>query len=70
MNAEQFVSIQEAARFLGVPKSYVYEKVRLGRLPSYKLGGLRRFRLSELAAWMEARREGADRPVQKQSVTA
>jgi excisionase family DNA binding protein len=48
---EPFVGIAEAAEFLNVKTSWVYEQVRLGRMPSYKVGAFRRFRLSELDAW-------------------
>ncbi len=47
---EPFVDIEAAAKFLGVKVSYLYEECRLGRIPSYKLGKFRRFRLSELEA--------------------
>ncbi len=53
---EPFVGIQEAAAFLNLKVSYVYEQVRLNRLPSYKIGNFRRFRISELDAWARARR--------------
>ncbi len=52
---EPFVNIAEAAEFLGVKVSWVYEQVRLNKLPSYKVGAFRRFRLSELDAWARAR---------------
>jgi excisionase family DNA binding protein len=55
---EPFVTVEAAARFLAVTRAWLYESVRLGRVPSYKVGHFRRFRLSELAAWMEAQREG------------
>ena len=57
---EPFVNIAEAAEFLSVKVSWVYEQVRLNKLPSYKVGAFRRFRLSELDAWARARQsEGA-----------
>ncbi len=55
---EPFVDIEAAAKFLGVKVSYLYEECRLGRIPSYKLGKFRRFRLSELEAWATARQAG------------
>lgn len=55
---EPFVDVQIAARFLGVKPSWLYDQIRAKTsLPSYKLGALRRFRLSELARWVEARRD-------------
>ena len=48
---ERFVAIQEAAEFLGVRVSWIYERVRLNRMPSHKVGHFRRFKLSELDDW-------------------
>ncbi len=58
MNGEPFVDLKAASAFLGVKPSWTYEQVRLGRLPSYKVGKFRRFRISELDAWMRSRRDG------------
>ena len=52
---EPFVKIEEAAKFLGVKVSWIYEQVRLDRMPSHKVGHFRRFKLSELDAWARAR---------------
>jgi len=52
-DTEPFVSIQEAAEFLGVRVSWLYENVRLNRVPSYKLGHFRRFKIKELDAWVK-----------------
>ncbi len=57
---EPFVGIQEARRFLGVKTSWLYEQVRLNRVPSYKVGAFRRFKLSELDAWARGQRNGSD----------
>ncbi len=59
MGAEPFVGIEEASRFLGVKISWLYEAVRLNRVPSYKIGSFRRFRLSELEAWARGQRNAA-----------
>lgn len=55
---KQYVGIEEAAAYLGVKKSWLYENVRLGRVPSYKVGSMRRFKLTELEEWLLGRREG------------
>ena len=47
---EPFVDIQGAAAYLSVKISWVYEHVRLDRMPSSKVGHRRRFRLSEAVA--------------------
>ena len=57
---ERFVAIQEAAEFLAVKISWLYEQVRLNRVPSYKIRGFRRFRLSELEAWVRGSQDERD----------
>ncbi len=51
MSVEPYVPIEEAARFLAVPVSWLYEQAARGKVPSRKLGKYRRFKLSELEAW-------------------
>jgi excisionase family DNA binding protein len=57
---EPFVDILAAATYLNVKISWVYEQVRLDRMPSYKVGRRRRFRLSELEAWVRGSRGASD----------
>ena len=45
---ENFIGVDEAARLLGVPKSWIYAAIREGRIKSYKIGKYRRFLPSEL----------------------
>ena len=52
---EPFVDIEKAAEFLSVPVSWLYEQCRLGKVPSRKIGKYRRFRLSELDAWVNTK---------------
>jgi excisionase family DNA binding protein len=47
MSPEPFVDVDRAAEFLGVKRSWLYEQVRLGKVPLYKVGTSRRFKLSE-----------------------
>ncbi|MBN2645041.1 MAG: helix-turn-helix domain-containing protein [Desulfuromonadaceae bacterium] len=54
--AESFVSVKIAAEFLGIPENTCYKLALSRKVPSYKAGKLRRFRLSELAEWMESNR--------------
>ena len=53
---EAYVSVKEAARFLGMPSNTVYKMALARTIPSRKTGKLRRFKLSELAAFMESNR--------------
>ncbi len=55
---EHLIGIEDAARFLSVKVSWLYEQVRLGRVPSYRVGKFRRFRMSELEVWLQERRDG------------
>jgi excisionase family DNA binding protein len=57
---EPLVGVQEAAAFLGVRPGTVYLWAETSRIPSYKVGARRRFRLSELDAHLRAHREGPD----------
>ena len=43
----------EVASMLGVPKTWVYEQSRAGRIPTVPLGRYRRFRPEAIEAWVE-----------------
>jgi excisionase family DNA binding protein len=60
--AEPLVGVKEVAAILGVPTSWVYAAGEAGTLPSYRIGKYRRFRPSEIAAWLEPRRTRAPSP--------
>lgn len=55
---EPLVTVEEAATFLGVQVGTVYLWAETERIPSYKVGNLRRFRLSDLEAHVQAGRAG------------
>ena len=55
---EPLVAAEEVAELLGVQPAWVLELARAGDLPSYKLGHYRRFRLSEVEAWLRTRAAG------------
>ena len=42
----------QVAALLGVPKSWVYEQSRLGRIPTVALGRYRRYRRSAIVQWI------------------
>ncbi len=48
---EPWVSAEDLALVLAVSTDWVYEKAASGNLPSYKFGGHRRFRVSEVEDW-------------------
>ena len=59
MNAEkttQYLTLPEAAEFLGLKKSYVYKLIHLRQIPYCKYGArLVRFNAEALQEWKEAR---------------
>jgi excisionase family DNA binding protein len=58
------LTVQDTARFLKVPVSWVYEHVRLetdDRLPAVKLGKYLRFHRRDLEAYIDAKRDDSRR---------
>jgi excisionase family DNA binding protein len=56
--AERMVGVKELEEQHGPPASWWYAKAEAGEIPSYKLGKYRRFKPSEIAAWIESQRQG------------
>ncbi|MDP8944004.1 MAG: helix-turn-helix domain-containing protein [Actinomycetota bacterium] len=54
------MSAADVAELLGVPKSWVYEQSRNGRIPTVTLGRYRRYRREAIEQWL---REVEDGPV-------
>jgi excisionase family DNA binding protein len=53
----QLLTVEEVARLLRVPVSWVYGRTRkrsLERLPGYRLGKYWRFREEDITAWLES----------------
>ena len=48
---EPWIDVSDLAFVLGVSTDWVYEKAASGEQPSYKFGGHRRFRVSEVENW-------------------
>jgi len=60
--SESLLTADEVATMLGVPKSWVYEQSRAGRIPTVTLGRYRRYRREAIEAWvgrLEAPARGA-----------
>jgi predicted DNA-binding transcriptional regulator AlpA len=51
---EPYVGTTDTAAFLGKPKSWLFNNAELLGVPRYRIGNQWRYRLSEIAAWMEA----------------
>jgi excisionase family DNA binding protein len=47
------LTADQVAELLGVPKTWVYEQSRKGRIPTVTLGRYRRYRLEAVEAWIE-----------------
>jgi excisionase family DNA binding protein len=57
-----WLTIDEAATLIRVPKSWLYERTRTNTIPHLKLGKYLRFDRDELVAWTrQFRRDGRSR---------
>jgi excisionase family DNA binding protein len=53
---EPMMTARQVAELLGVHENWVYDRAASGDLPSYKLGGTRRFRPEEIEVWLTTQR--------------
>lgn len=57
---EQLLTAKQLAQILGTRTNTVYDLAAAGKLPSLRIPGVgRRFRQSEVEAWLEQHRDGA-----------
>jgi excisionase family DNA binding protein len=56
--SERLLSARELADLLGFQAGTIVDWAERDELPSFKVGGRLRFRESEVAAWLEERRQG------------
>lgn len=54
---ESMMTARQVAELLGVHENWVYDQAAAGVLPSYKLGGARRFDPQELRGWIADHRQ-------------
>ena len=54
---ESMMTVREVAELLGVHENWVYDQAASGALPSYKIGGTRRFDREEILGWIAAQRQ-------------
>ncbi len=47
------ITVDELASMLQVPKSWIYDRTRDGRIPCIKVGKYIRFDLNEVKSWLE-----------------
>ena len=67
---DSMMTARQVAELLGVHENWVYDQAAGGELPSYKIGGTRRFNADELRGWITEHREAErERPVQRERQT-
>jgi excisionase family DNA binding protein len=54
---ESMMTARQVAELLGVHENWVYEQAARGVLPSYKIGGTRRFDRDEVRRWIAEHRQ-------------
>ncbi|MCZ7589952.1 MAG: helix-turn-helix domain-containing protein [Gaiella sp.] len=59
---ESMMTVRQVAELLGVHENWVYDHAASGDLPSYKIGGTRRFVREEIDLWVEQHRENGRGP--------
>ncbi len=59
---ETMVDVKKLEEVYGTPQSWWYTAAEAGKVPSYKVGKYRRFRLSEIEAWLATQRQEEPRP--------
>jgi excisionase family DNA binding protein len=68
---ESMMTARQVAELLGVHENWVYDQAASGELPSYKIGGVRRFDAEELRTWIaehraaERRRQARRQPIRE-----
>jgi excisionase family DNA binding protein len=59
---ESMMTVRQVAELLGVHENWVYDQAASGQLPSYKIGGTRRFDPDELRQWIGEHRQTEREP--------
>ena len=60
VNVDRFMTLNETADYLNLHKRTVYKWARAGTIPASKLGGIWRFRKSEIDAWVQRHKNVRD----------
>jgi excisionase family DNA binding protein len=63
---ESMMTVRQVAELLGVHENWVYDHAASGDLPSYKIGGVRRFIREEVLGWIAALRESERKGPERQ----
>ncbi|RDI74888.1 excise: excisionase-type transcriptional regulator [Gaiella occulta] len=56
---EPMLTVRQVAELLRVHENWVYDQAAAGKLPSYKIGGTRRFRPDEVDGWIAQHRDAS-----------
>jgi excisionase family DNA binding protein len=62
---ESMMTARQVAELLGVHENWVYDQAASGELPSYKIGGTRRFDSDELRGWIADHREAEPKQLKR-----
>jgi excisionase family DNA binding protein len=54
---ENLLTARQLAEKLQVSADWIYDQAASGGMPSYRIGTIRRFRLSEIEDWLQRHRE-------------
>lgn len=67
---ESMMTVRQVAELLGVHENWVYDQAASGELPSYKLGGTRRFDPDELRGWIADHRDAERKQPERRKTRA
>jgi excisionase family DNA binding protein len=67
---ESMMTVRQVAELLGVHENWVYDQAASGELPSYKIGGTRRFVREEVFGWIGEHREAEPKQSKRRPVNA
>jgi excisionase family DNA binding protein len=60
---DELLTLEEAAAFLKVSKSWIYERTRRGAIPHLKLGKYLRFPMADLLLWLAAQGQSSGKAI-------
>lgn len=53
-DGDKILTVGTLAQYLGVKKSWIYEKVHLKGIPHFKVGKFPRFRKADIDSWLQS----------------
>ena len=67
---ESMMTVRQVAELLGVHENWVYDQAASGELPSYKIGGTRRFDRDEINGYIADHREPGSKQAKRRASDA